>query len=385
MSDEFDPYRKWLGIPTDEQPPNFYRLLGIAKFEDDPDVISNAADRQMSHVRTYQSSKHSDLSQQILNELSKAKVCLLSPDKREAYDAELKAQNDGSTPVLVAKRLPSPAAVPTPPPPMPTDEPVATGILVAPPSAPPLSPVEPNPVSVSNPSPTIRTSSKSTASRIRSRRKSSPKLIIVAIGGFIIAILILILVLSGLNDQDRSRPSSGQTTTSESPTTRPWQRPSNRPFPRPREQRIESIRLAIEETRNALAQRRYEQAAKKLEQAARLRPKGALAVELDHLSGLVAYYSSFWRAVNEGVVRSNPYAEYETRVRRISEARESPPDQVLGWAKRGLPEDDPFLEIYFATFLLFEGELDQAREYWHRAAAKGTKNTALAKELKINY
>ena len=27
--DGFDPYRKWLGIPPQEQPPNHYRLLGI--------------------------------------------------------------------------------------------------------------------------------------------------------------------------------------------------------------------------------------------------------------------------------------------------------------------------------------------------------------------
>jgi len=50
----FDPYRKWLGIPPEEQPPDHYRLLGIARFESDPDVISNAADRQMVHVRSYQ-------------------------------------------------------------------------------------------------------------------------------------------------------------------------------------------------------------------------------------------------------------------------------------------------------------------------------------------
>ena len=32
-SEEFDPYRKWLGIPPQEQPPNHYRLLGIAVFD----------------------------------------------------------------------------------------------------------------------------------------------------------------------------------------------------------------------------------------------------------------------------------------------------------------------------------------------------------------
>ena len=30
MDEQFDPYHKWLGIPPEEQPPNYYRLLGVA-------------------------------------------------------------------------------------------------------------------------------------------------------------------------------------------------------------------------------------------------------------------------------------------------------------------------------------------------------------------
>ncbi len=90
MSEEFDPYRKWLGIPPKDQPPHHYRLLGIATFEDDPDVIENAASRQMSHVRTFQSGKHSALSQRILNELTSAKLCLLQPPKKTKYDTVLR-------------------------------------------------------------------------------------------------------------------------------------------------------------------------------------------------------------------------------------------------------------------------------------------------------
>ena len=76
----FDPYRKWLGISPAEQPPHHYRLLGINLFEEDPDVIEAAADRQMAHVRTYQTGKHGDESQRLLNELSAARVCLLDPE-----------------------------------------------------------------------------------------------------------------------------------------------------------------------------------------------------------------------------------------------------------------------------------------------------------------
>jgi hypothetical protein len=95
MSEPFDPYRKWLGIPPKDSAgggPNHYRLLGIATFESDPDVIENAAARQMAHVRTYKNSKHAALSQRILTELSAAKLCLLTPDHKQAYDAQLRAQ-----------------------------------------------------------------------------------------------------------------------------------------------------------------------------------------------------------------------------------------------------------------------------------------------------
>jgi hypothetical protein len=92
MSDPFDPYRKWLGIPPKDQPPNHYRLLGIAHFEDDPDVIENAATRQMAHVRMFQSGKHSGFSQKILNELTAAKLCLLQRDKKTPYDEQLRAK-----------------------------------------------------------------------------------------------------------------------------------------------------------------------------------------------------------------------------------------------------------------------------------------------------
>jgi hypothetical protein len=87
----FDPYWKWLGIPPEEQPADHYRLLGIAPFESDEEVIGNAADRQMLHIRTFQSGTHSELSQRLLNELAAARLTLLDPKKRAAYDAQLRA------------------------------------------------------------------------------------------------------------------------------------------------------------------------------------------------------------------------------------------------------------------------------------------------------
>lgn len=88
----FDPYHKWLGIPPSEQPPTRYRLLGVAAFESDPDVIEAAADQRMAHVRTYQTGKHGAISQRILNDLADARLTLLNLAKKTAYDAELRSQ-----------------------------------------------------------------------------------------------------------------------------------------------------------------------------------------------------------------------------------------------------------------------------------------------------
>jgi outer membrane biosynthesis protein TonB len=94
----FNAYHKWLGIPPEEQPPNHYRLLGIKVFETDPDVIASAADRQMAHVRTFQSGLHSAESQRVLNEISTARVALLNSAKKAEYDRQLQQHSAQSKP-----------------------------------------------------------------------------------------------------------------------------------------------------------------------------------------------------------------------------------------------------------------------------------------------
>jgi hypothetical protein len=87
----FDVYHKWLGIPPAEQPPNHYRLLGIAKFEGDADVIETAAEQRMTLVRSRQTGKYAAESQKLLNEIAAARVELLQPDRKQAYDATLRS------------------------------------------------------------------------------------------------------------------------------------------------------------------------------------------------------------------------------------------------------------------------------------------------------
>ncbi|MCH2117398.1 MAG: hypothetical protein MK161_06830 [Pirellulales bacterium] len=87
---EFDPYHKWLGIPPTERPVNHYRLLGLALFEDDIDVIAHAADRQMAHLKSFSAGPHASTSQQLLNVLATARLCLLNAEAKTAYDQQLR-------------------------------------------------------------------------------------------------------------------------------------------------------------------------------------------------------------------------------------------------------------------------------------------------------
>lgn len=85
----FDPYYTWLGIPPKDQPPTHYRVLGLDRFESNLDVIENAANRQMSHVRNV--GQHREQEQAAaLNRLSIARVCLLDTAKRQQYDRMLR-------------------------------------------------------------------------------------------------------------------------------------------------------------------------------------------------------------------------------------------------------------------------------------------------------
>ena len=90
MASDFNPYLKWLGIPLKDQPPHHYRLLGVEPFEADADIIERAADRQMTYIRSLQNGEHAKAAQNLLNEISAAKVCLLNAESRQAYDHTLR-------------------------------------------------------------------------------------------------------------------------------------------------------------------------------------------------------------------------------------------------------------------------------------------------------
>src|SRR5262245_7637557 len=138
----FDPYYKWLGIPPEEQPPNHYRLLGLSLYEHNTDAIENAGDRQMGHVRTFQAGPQGVHSQRLLNEIASARLALLDPAKKRAYDEALRARLAPPAPPVPAAAVPIPVPVP------PSGPPLRVEVPATPPPAPAI-PSTPAPRSAS--------------------------------------------------------------------------------------------------------------------------------------------------------------------------------------------------------------------------------------------
>ena len=110
MSEPFDPYHKWLGIPSKDQPPHHYRLLGIELFESDADVITHAADQRMGHLKAFHAGRHADVSQQLLNHIAAAKLCLLNREAKAEYDGQLRDRLEAE----LVEQLPATTSSPNP-------------------------------------------------------------------------------------------------------------------------------------------------------------------------------------------------------------------------------------------------------------------------------
>jgi hypothetical protein len=81
-----DVYKSWLGIPDGPRPPGHYELLRLVEFEDDPEKIRANYKKLNAHVRKYASGQYSLRSQELLNELAKAMLCLTDPERKLEYD-----------------------------------------------------------------------------------------------------------------------------------------------------------------------------------------------------------------------------------------------------------------------------------------------------------
>lgn len=83
---ELDVYKEWLGIPEGPRPPDYYSLLRLIQFEDDVNKIRANYKKLNAHVRKYASGQFSVRSQELLNELAKAMLCLTDSERKLDYD-----------------------------------------------------------------------------------------------------------------------------------------------------------------------------------------------------------------------------------------------------------------------------------------------------------
>lgn len=89
MAAQIDVYRDWLGIKDTARPLNYYQLLRLPKFEDDPGKVRAHYRKMNAHVRKFASGDYASESQALLNELAKAMLCLTDINRKREYDASL--------------------------------------------------------------------------------------------------------------------------------------------------------------------------------------------------------------------------------------------------------------------------------------------------------
>lgn len=84
-----DVYRDWLGIQEPNRPLNYYQLLRLKPFEDNPAPIRENYRKLNAHVRKFASGDYMAESQALLNELAKAMLCLTDAARKLEYDISL--------------------------------------------------------------------------------------------------------------------------------------------------------------------------------------------------------------------------------------------------------------------------------------------------------
>lgn len=95
-----DLYAQWLLVPAGARPPDHYALLGLPQFEADIAAIERATRSQLARLDKYaihpEPSKR-DACHRMMNEVARARIVLVSPERKKNYDIDLKSQG-GSVP-----------------------------------------------------------------------------------------------------------------------------------------------------------------------------------------------------------------------------------------------------------------------------------------------
>lgn len=116
MQDNESPYSRWLGIPADRLPPNYYVLLGIDEFEVDEDVIEKAAKAKFRELHTLAATV-GPLRQEVeklIGDVVKARKTLCNPDAKHEYDVSIRKESpaDSSKPSKTKTPEPKPRKPP---------------------------------------------------------------------------------------------------------------------------------------------------------------------------------------------------------------------------------------------------------------------------------
>ena len=96
MPAQLDVYKDWLGVTDKERPLSHYQLLRLSKFEDDVGKIRANYRKMNAHVRKFASGEFQQQSQELLNELAKAMLCLTDARRKSEYDTSLGRTTDGA-------------------------------------------------------------------------------------------------------------------------------------------------------------------------------------------------------------------------------------------------------------------------------------------------
>ena len=96
MATELDVYRDWLGIAETARPLSYYQLLRLKQFEDNPAKIREHYRKMNAHVRKFAAGDFAKQSQDLLNELAKAMLCLTDAQRKREYDATLGRKDEGA-------------------------------------------------------------------------------------------------------------------------------------------------------------------------------------------------------------------------------------------------------------------------------------------------
>jgi DnaJ-class molecular chaperone len=87
-----DLYTQWLGVRAGPRPPEHYELLGLPRFCKDADRIERAAREALAKLDKYQlvpDRARQQMLQKMITEVAKARMCLVDPRRRAAYDKTL--------------------------------------------------------------------------------------------------------------------------------------------------------------------------------------------------------------------------------------------------------------------------------------------------------